>query len=251
VHDNLKSLKLTAAMEPGSSELEPNNTSQEANAIWLDKPLDALIGPIRGDVDCYWFIAPRPPRDRVSIQVSNRSITLNPRLRVFDSSGKLLSGLQEANGPGASLRFDFSPQPNSFYSIQVDGNSGTVGAYTLSVSSLRAFDIYEPNDDILNATHIPGQSVFANIMDADDTDFFSFTSPVAGNVNIDITAIDATLIPGLATFGPDLRTIGFGPELDKPGASLHHVMKVEANQSYYLQVFGKNQTVGGYSLSVK
>jgi hypothetical protein len=251
VRANLRNLNLGEAADPGSSEVEPNNTNDQANAVWLDRPLDAIISPSIGDVDCFWFITPRPPRDRVAIQVINHAVTLIPRLRVFDANGGVLTGLKEAIQGGDSLRFDFSPPPNTLYYVQVDGASGSSGAYTLTVSPLRAFDLYEPNDDILSATRFTlGQTIEANIMDADDTDFFSFLSRVSGPVTIDVVSKNSTLVPGLSTFAPDLRHIGFGPDA-KPGGSLHHTMNVEANQTYYIQVWAKGNTAGPYQLTIK
>jgi hypothetical protein len=247
----LRNMNLGEGADPGSSEVEPNNTNDQANAVWLDRPLDAIISPSIGDVDCYWFITPRPPRDRIAIQVINHSVTLIPRLRVFDANGRVLTGLQEGIQGGDSLRYDFSPPPNTLYYVQVDGASGTSGAYALAVSPLRAFDLYEPNDDIHSATKFTlGQTVEANIMDADDTDFFSFVSPASGPVTIDIAGRNSTLVPGLSTFAPDLRHIGFGPDA-KPGGPLHHVMNVEANQTYYIQVWAKGDTSGPYQLTIK
>jgi hypothetical protein len=95
-----------------------------------------------------------------------------------------------------------------------------------------------------------GQTIEANIMDADDTDFFSFLSPAAGPVTIDVVSKNSTLVPGLSTFAPDLRHIGFGPDA-KPGGTLHHAMNVEANQTYYIQVWAKGNTAGPYELTIK
>jgi hypothetical protein len=238
--------------DPGNSEVEPNNTMDQANAIWPDRPIEATISPSLGDVDCFWFTTPRPPRDRYAVEIANRSNTLIPRLRVYDATGAVLSGLKEATNPGASVRFDFSPPSNTLYYLQIDGANGTSGAYSLSVNSLRAYDVYEPNDDILNATRLsPGQTIDANIMDANDTDYFSFVSPADVSVTIDVVNRGATLVPGLSTFGPDLRNIGFGPDVTSPGGNLHHVMRVEANQPYYLQIWGKGDTIGDYSLTIK
>jgi hypothetical protein len=252
VRANLKNMNRSDAADPGTSEVEPNNTNDQANAVWLDRPVQAAISPSIGDVDCFWFTTPRPPRDRIAIQILNHSISLIPRLRVFDSDGKVLTGLKEAQAPGDSVRFDFSPPPNTLYYVQVDGASGSSGAYVLSVSPLGAFDVYEPNDDILSATRFTlGQTIEANIMDAADTDFFSFSSPVAAALTIDIVSKNSTLVPGLSTFAPDLRHIGFGPDVKQPGGSLHHVMNVEANQTYYVQVWAKGDSAGAYTLTIK
>ncbi|HEX3745224.1 MAG TPA: hypothetical protein VHW09_14875 [Bryobacteraceae bacterium] len=249
---NLKKMNLADSAAPGASELEPNNDNSQANPVWLDRPLQASINSGVGDVDCFWFITPRPPRDRVSVAVVSQSATFIPRLRVYDQTGNLAAGIKEAPGPGASVRFDFSPPPNTLYYVQVDGVSASSGAYALAVSGLHAYDVYEPNDTILTATRIvPGQTVDANIMDGDDTDFYSFTSATAGMLTVDIVPRSDSLEMGLGSFAPDLHNLGFAPDPKSPGDAIHHQMQVEANQVYYIQVFSKNDTIGPYSLSVK
>ena len=162
----------------------------------------------------------------------------------------MVTGIKVAPSPGAAVRFDFSPPPSTLYYVQVDGVSGSSGAYTLTVSGLHAYDIYEPNDTILSATRIAlGQNVDANVMDADDTDFYSFIAPAGGAVNIDLAPRDGTLMAGLGMFAPDLHSLGFAPDPKAPGEAIHQRMQVEANQMYYVQVFSK--TTGAYSLVVK
>jgi hypothetical protein len=252
VRANLRKMNRNESADPGATELEPNNDISQANAVWLERPVQAAISPSVGDVDSFWFITPRPPRDRVSISVVNQSSTLIPRLRIYDQNENLVTGLKEAPSPGASVRFDFSPPPNTLYYVQVDGVSGTSGAYALSVSALHAYDIYEPNDTILTAARIvPGQTTDANIMDGDDTDFYSFVSTTAGTVSIDVVPGSNTLQLGLGMFAPDLHSIGFAPDPKSPGDSIHQPMQVEANQRYYLQIFSKHDTAGPYSLVVK
>jgi hypothetical protein len=252
VRANLKQLHMPEAVDPDPNELEPNNDNTQANAVWLERPVRGSITGSTGDVDCFWFITPRPPRDRISVAVISQSQTLQPRMRLYDQNGNLATGIREAATPGAGVRFDFSPPPNTLYYVQVDGVSGSSGNYVLTVSALHAYDVYEPNDTILNATRIaPGQAIEANLMDADDNDFYSFTNPVAGTVSIDVVSHSDQLFAGLGIFGPDLHSIGFAPDPKAPGQPIHYQLQVEANQVYYLQVFSKNDTTGPYSLGVK
>jgi hypothetical protein len=249
---NLKSMHMADSIDPGASELEPNNDNSQANAVWLDRPVQGTIAPSIGDVDCFWFTTPRPPRDRISVAVIGQSATLIPRMRIYDERGTLVTGVKEGAGPGASVRFDFSPPPNTLYYVQVDGVSGSSGAYTLTVNALHAYDVYEPNDTILTATRIAlGQTIDANIMDRDDNDFYSFLSPVAASVSIDVVSHSNTLLPGLQTFAPDLHSTGFAPDPKAPGDSIHYGMQLEANQLYYVQVFSKSDSTGPYTLVVK
>jgi hypothetical protein len=251
VRANLKAMNM-GSLDPAGAEVEPNDEIQQANALWMDRPMQAVISPGVGDVDSYWFTTPRPPRDRIAIDVVGRAVTLVPRLRVLDERGNLLTGIKQASSPGAPLRYEFSPPANKLYYIQVDGASGSSGPYTVVVDALRAYDVYEPNDTIAVATRITlGQTIDANIMDADDTDFYSFVSPTAATLNIDISTLAPGLVLGLATFAPDFHNIDFAPDTKGPGAPLHHTLQVEANQMYYVQVFSKNGSSGPYQLVLK
>ena len=252
VRANLKKMSRNESADAGTAELEPNNDNSQANAVWLEKPVQAAISPSVGDIDSFWFITPRPPRDRVSISAVNQSSTLIPRLRIYDQNENLVTGLKEAPSAGASVKFDFSPPPNTLYYVQVDGVSGTSGAYALSVTALRAYDAYEPNDTILTATRIvSGQDVDANIMDGDDTDFYSFVSSTGGAVSIEVVPHNQTLELGLGMFAPDLHSVGFVPDPKSPGDPIHQKMQVEPNQRYYLQIFSKHDSTGSYSLVLK
>jgi hypothetical protein len=123
--------------------------------------------------------------------------------------------------------------------------------YLLKVTPLKAFDRFEPNDDISSAGRISiGEEVAANIMDSADTDFFSFTSPRKGNVTVELRNRSTTLIPVLAVYGPDRRNLGFAPDVQKPGANLRHTINVEKDQVYYLQISSQSGSAGPYSIRV-
>jgi len=66
-----------------------------------------------------------------------------------------------------------------------------------------------------------------------------------------VTPHSGTLMLGLGTFAPDLRNIDFAPDPKAPGDSIHHQVQVEANQTYYVQVFSRKETAGPYSLVLK
>jgi len=252
VRANLSRMKTFNAADPVTREVEPNGTNDRANVIALGRPVEADISPDVGDVDCFWFVSPPAPRDILVIEVLNRSKTLSPRLRVYDAGSRLLDFTKEAASPGASLRVEIAPLPNTTLYIHIDGMLATSGAYTLVVTPQKAFDAYEPNDDILNATKVPlGQTIDANIMDSNDTDYYSFVSPVAKTVAIDIRNRSKTLVPALATFTPDLRNSGFGPDVRTPGSNLHYALSLEANQTYYIQVWSQGGTSGAYSLTIQ
>ncbi len=253
VLSNIQRLKgLTSYMtDPVSVEVEPNDSIQTANVVIVDHPVQAGIRDA-ADQDYFRLTAPRAPRDRLEISVIKRSPTLAPRLRIYDEAGLLLPFREEEHKPGESVTVTIGPAPDATLYLQVTGLADTVGAYTLTVKKLNSFDRYEPNDDIFNARKIAlGERIDANIMDSDDTDFYAFQSPRDGTVSISIESHSDTLVPALTSFTPDMRTSGFGPDVDRPGGSLHYTIPVQSGLTYYLQVWPQRKTSGDYSLIVQ
>jgi tetratricopeptide (TPR) repeat protein len=249
---NLARFKLGNFADPVTREVEPNGTDRIANVISLGRSVDAEISPDVNDVDCFRVTSPPAPRDLLLVELANRSQTLAPRLRLYDADDRPLDWSKESQEPGASLREVIAPLPNTTLFLRIEGLIETAGAYSLTVSPMKAFDAFEPNDDILNATKIGlDQIVEANIMDGDDTDYYSFHGSERGAVTIEIQNRSKTLIPALTTFTPEMTNNGFGPILTAPGSELHFSMKVEAGKTYYIQVWGQSKTAGEYSLTVK
>lgn len=252
VRENLDRLQAQPkSVDPVTAEVEPNDTNEYANYVGLNKPVDAQISAANADVDCFRFVTPPAPRDRIEVSIVNRSKTLAPRIRFFDQEGAFLPWEKTVREPGGSLSLIIAPQPNVPLYIHVFGEDATGGAYTLLVKPLKQFDAYEPNDDIYIAHKVNvGDKIDANIMDADDTDYYSFVAEKSGEASIDIENRSTTLIPALTTFTSDMRTSGFGPDVHAPGESLHHHIQVLEGQTYYLQVWSVAKSFGDYSLKV-
>ncbi len=252
VRQNLARFKLGNSADPVTREVEPNSTDRIANVISLGKSVDAEIASDIDDVDYFRVTSPPAPRDLLLVELANRSQTLAPRLRIYDADGRPLDWSKESQDPGASLREVIAPPPNTTLLLRVEGINTTAGAYSLTVSPMKAFDAFEPNDDILSATRIDlGQTVEANIMDGDDTDYYSFRGSESGAVTITIQNRSKTLVPALTTFTPEMANNGFGPTLSVPGSNLHFSMKVEPGKTYYIQVWPRSKTAGNYSLTIK
>lgn len=236
--------------DPVSTEIEPNDSVQSANLLAMDYPVEAEITDPE-DRDYFRFTSPPEPRDRLEISLVNRSKTLAPILRVYDERGLLLPVGNQQHKRGESFSLIIAPAPNTTMFLGVFGGEDSFGGYTLTIKALKSFDRYEPNDDIYSARKIAlGQQIDANIMDSDDTDFYSFESPRNGTVSIDIQNHSSTLVPALTTFTPDMRTSGFGPDVYRPGASLYHAIPVQEGRTYWIQVWPRANTSGEYSLIV-
>ncbi|PWU07725.1 MAG: hypothetical protein C5B51_09270 [Terriglobia bacterium] len=236
---------------PVTQEAEPNDTHLMANVVALGRPFGAEVATAE-DIDCFRFKAPPAPRDILAVEVQNLSATLIPSLGVFDGTDRFLGWSQAAQQPGASLSARFSPQPNSTLVVHVWGSQKSTGKYRTVVRALKAFDAYEPNDDLPGSRPLTiGQSIEANIMDAADTDFYSFAAPESGIARVEIRNRSTTLIPALTTYSPDHHTSGFGPEVKTAGSNLIHTFQVKPKQTYYIQVWSRSNTAGAYSLTIQ
>ena len=239
------------AAEPYNRESEPNNQASTANLIALGIPVSGEVLAARSDIDYFRLIAPAAPRDLITIELANYSIGFAPRLHIYDSNLRLLSWGEKGAHAGESIRVVGGPPPNTAIYIAVSADDANGGQYVLSAKPQKAFDAYEPNDDIMSSHRITmGEEIHANIMDAEDTDYYSFQSPRKGTVTVEIRNGSDTLIPAITTYNNDRRNLGFGPELRKPGLGLHQTIDVEKDLIYYIQVWSQGGTAGAYTLRV-
>ena len=249
--DRLKEIGLENAA-PLTREIEPNNTMTVANIIAPERPVEGEIMASVDDMDTFKVTTPPAPRDIVSIEVQPRTRLLEPMMKVYDDQHHLLQWINGKDAPGKSISITMAPPPNTTLFLQLAGYGDTAGLYVLKVTPRKAFDQYEPNDEIYNSRPIRiGAIVDANIMDKGDTDYYSFETERAGKVRVSIENRSATLIPALSTFTPDQRSSGFGPDVRTPGANLEHSFNVQANQKYYIQVWSQANTAGEYTLKLR
>ena len=241
-------------------EVEPNNNRFAANLIAVGIPVEGEITAGAGDIDFFRFSFPPSPRDVLAVELSNHDFKFSPRLDIYDGEMRVLDWGRKTAQPGNSLTVYGSTAPNTTVYVAVSAAEGTAGKYLLSLKPMKGYDAYEPNDDIFHAHQIEpvrppegrleyGQ-LQANIMDRDDTDFYSFLASRTGKVTIEIHNESVTLIPAVQFYGTDMRSLGFGPNLRNPGESLQATLDVEKGQTYYVQVWSQANTSGAYTLAV-
>jgi hypothetical protein len=237
--------------DPVTAESEPNGTYLTANLISLGVD---VVGEISApdDVDCYRFSAPPAPRDILRVEIVSQSLTLAPRITIYDDLGRPTGATAESPDPGAGLSLPISPQPNSTLYVEVAGNRGTQGAYALKVFATRSFDRFEPNDEISSAYPIAvGQTIDANIMTGEDTDFYSFTADRTGKMVVTLQSQSKSLVPALTTFGSDRQPIQYAVDGVEAGGKLTRSIDVEEHRVYYVEVWGQAKSSGPYTLSVR
>ncbi|MGO9255909.1 MAG: tetratricopeptide repeat protein [Bryobacteraceae bacterium] len=245
---------------PLTREIEPNNNRFTANLIAVGTPVEGEITAGMGDVDFFRCSAPPAPRDVLAVELINHDYKFAPRLDIYDGDVRILDWGRKTVEPGNSLTVYGSAPPNSTIYLAVSGSDGSSGRYVLTLKPMKAYDQYEPNDDIFHAHKIEPQSspdgkleyapIKANIMDRDDTDYYSFLAPQTGKLTLEVHNESVTLIPAVQLYGPDMRSMGFGPTLRNPGESLQTTLDVERGQTYYVQVWSQASTSGAYTLTV-
>jgi len=219
-------------------------------------PLDTgIAGAIAdsSDKDTFQFKTPPKYRDWIEITLENRSTTLVPRIELYNADKSDMGGTA-ASTAGANVKHTFVALPDTVYYVQVAPVccGGSSGAYSLSVKPLKAYDAYEPNDDIRHAAAIGlGKTVDANIMDAGDTDFYQFKTSKGGNVLVSVTNRSTTLVPDIAVFDADKSRVG-GTPASTPGADHRYSFPSQPNAMYYVQISPVccGGSSGAYSLAV-
>jgi DNA-binding CsgD family transcriptional regulator len=155
-----------------------------------DIPLNAAISAAidgQSDVGFFSFVMPDTRRDIIDVVLNNDSTTLAPRITVYGpDKGQL--GEHQNSTRGGDVSYSWVAQPNTRYYVRVDNApyvSAGDGNYRLTVRARKAFDQYEPNDDILSASLIEiSKTIEANIMDPGDVDYYQFTISSALSVMI-------------------------------------------------------------------
>ncbi len=236
--------------EPYTRESEPNDSGLTANLIALRAPVGGEIAGGNDGADYFRLNSPAAPRDLVSIEVANHSANFSPQLRVYNASMKMQSWGENSARAGQSIKVTGGPPPNSTVYLSIGASEDKGGLYLLTVTPMKAFDRYEPNDEIMAARKISiGEEISANVMDDLDNDFFLFTSPRKGQVTVDLRNRAETLVPVLAVYNRARRNIGFAPDA-KPGANIHYTFETDKDYVYYLHVSSQAGTAGSYILRV-
>jgi tetratricopeptide (TPR) repeat protein len=245
--------ELQQKVSGGLVENEPNDDILSPNAMPVDQPVDGVIAA-DSDADFYRFKAPGLPRDRYRISLSNGSTDLKPRLTLRGADKQQLwANASYGHQVTASQDVDqtFSLDPDSDYFVSVSSLSGT-GPYQIAVRPLKAYDAYEPNDDILNAKPIAaGESIEADILDGKDIDFYRFTSPT-DTLHIALSNGDPSYKPQVQLWAEDKsrlwRNRDYGHQLTA-GQDVEVERESEAGAVYYVSV-GSLGGTGRYSLTV-
>jgi tetratricopeptide (TPR) repeat protein len=224
-----------------------NNTILTAAPVELGRSVDSSVAT-DGDSDFFAFTAAAGSRDIVRVHVENKSTMFAPRLRLFGENRAEL-GMEYTTTQGANLTMNLVTIPGAKYFAQVSAWSGS-GAYALTASPQKAFDRYEPNDDILKPSDIGrGQDIQAGIMDSADNDVYRF--PVsAGTVRAVFTNRSAGLAPDVTLYNADKSQVAREYATTK-GANTSVEAPATASGTWYVKVSPWGDSAGDYTLRIE
>ena len=224
-----------------------NSTILTAAPIELGKNVDSRLATEK-DSDFFAFTAAAGARDIVRVHVENKSTTLAPQMRLFGDNRAEL-GNQYTTTRGANVAMNLVTIPGAKYFAQVWPWSGS-GEYTLVVSPQKAFDRYEPNDDILKPSEIGrGQDIQAGIMDAADHDVYRFAVS-SGTVRAVLTNRSAGLAPDVTLYNADKAQVAH-QYVTTQGANTSVQAEAAAAGTWYVKVSPFGSGAGDYTLRIE
>jgi hypothetical protein len=218
-------------------EAEPNNSFGTAQPINAVSTVTMSMAPQR-DRDWMRFSVGQAGRLRVHAPATPAAVTLSVRL--LNASGDELVYWVPAPRPGGELLVEFDLQrPGAYWLEFADGaDAGTSPeAFDVSLSYQPQPDLYEPNDRVDQAKHIPLDSAFPiNLLPRADRDFFKLTAPSAGSFVVALTDVPETLAPSFRLLDANYAELYYWIPAPRAGGDNVAVLDVPRPGVYYLEI---------------
>jgi hypothetical protein len=233
-----------AAPLPAAAPVTPGGTIEQAATASIGTAIDGEITK-PDQADYYRFDVSLAQRDLAVVRLENKSSTLKPDFKVFTADRSQTGEFYDGT-PGASVQTTMALEPGKAFFVAVLANGS--GKYTLSVVPQKAFDSYEPNDDILSAKPVAlGTPIEASVMDGMDSDWFRITGATQKTMHVTFENLSTTLKPDVKTFSSTKSQTNEKYD-GTPGANLDFSFDVDPGKDFYLQVVPGG--AGKYRLTV-
>jgi len=204
--ETTESYTLTLEYQPGD-DFEPNNRLGAAAAITPGQDVLASINP-QGDHDWYAFTVDR--QGTLDFLVTNPPDNLDVAFRLFDDDGRDLTGWRGARRVGGDNDALLALTRAGLYRLELADGSDDASAqepYTLRTTFYPGDD-YEPNPSFGQAAAITlGADVQASINPDRDHDWYRFTVPNPGKLDVLITDSPDNLDIAFRLFNADGRDL--------------------------------------------
>ena len=270
-------LALSLSLAPAAlaaGEAEPNNDYTTATSIRVNETVNGSFTPSgrNGDSDWYKFTLDEPGRVVFSFEAPSR-IYFTGSLRCADEKGDLkeiyhdyFNGLPNAVSDTISHEAVPLFLDKGTYYLCLYADSFYEGAYTLQAgyTPLSAGSLeYEPNNDYTKATPIDLNTAvsgsFTPIRDNDENDWYRFTMPAPGRLDLSVTA------PSGVSFSLHLNGINekgaleqvyqqtFSGSHNSTTATVNHTAESVylSAGTYYLQFWADSSYEGAYTFQAK
>ena len=237
--------------EGGSSpsSVTPGATFEAAAAASMGMTVSAEITEQEPD-HFYRFDNPGKLRDIVKVRLENKSSTLYPEVKIYNSERSRIAGKYD-NTPGAHIEQTVVVEAGKAIYVEVMPWTKSAGAYELSVVPTKAYDAYEANDDQMTATTLNfGTAVEANIMDPEDRDWYHVTPATSGKISIGFENLSSGLYPDVRVYSANKSQVA-GKYDATPGAGMDFNVDVQQGQDFYIQVQRWSSSHGKYRLSTR
>jgi hypothetical protein len=242
-----------AEAPPAPREVTAPPQAAGANASFAEARQLALgiaePGEIFNKDDTRYYIVPNAlrVRDVAVVRLQNESATLRPNLKIFNAEKSQVAEPYDGT-PGASLQYVLTLTPGQPIYLQVLPYNSTV-KYRISVTPQKAFDTFEPNDNLLTPTAVKvGTDIHGNVMDKEDPDFYRFSGAASSTITVTLENLSTTLRPDVKIFDANKSQL-----LEKydstPGANLTFDADIKKPGDFYVEVEPYN-SAGKYRLRV-
>lgn len=231
-------------------EREPNDDGLNANVIELGKAVKGAVAPGR-DADVFLFKTPATYRDWIRVEVENQSTTLEPNIQLFDGQKANIGSTSNVTA-GGNASYAFVAPPASDFSVRIASHYGSgSGVYVVRVVPTKAYDAFEPNDDVLSARRIEeGAPVKAGIMDRHDVDLFSIAgAPAERQMTVTVANNSATLHPTVIVYDAVKTQIGASSNTTA-GGDVNFSFKAPKGPVYVRVADHYTGAAGNYTLTI-
>jgi hypothetical protein len=223
-----------------TDQYEINNTMVDARDIPMEQDVRAKIKPA-GDAD--WFKFTIPQTGVLEVSVDSVPLLVDMDVFVYDYTGREVAR-STGTGDGQDVFFMLLRDPGLHYILLREGNGDNYGNYSYILRlHLDATDPYEINNTMADARDIPmEQDVRAKIKPAGDTDWFKFTIPQTGVLEVSVDSVPLLVDMDVFVYDYTGREVGRSTQtgdgqdvffmlLRDPG--LHYILLREGNGDNY------------------
>ena len=223
------------------AEIEPNNSFGTAQPI---SPTDEVTLAIAPNGDSDWVRFAVQQGGRLTISAPQPPAELDLAVRLLNANGDEVAYWVVAPRPGGELFAEFDLVRPGAYWLQFADNAGDASAaatFPVALSFEPEPDLYEPNDRLDLAKHVPLESEFdINLFPLGDRDYFKFTAPSPGSLIVSLSDVPESIDGSFRLLDANGIEIAYWTAAPRPGGDTSAVLDLPRPGVYYLDIVDGN-----------